>query len=84
MADWIPVREALRRFGLSRATLYRLIGRGTIARAKRAGDTRVYINVADLKRATTLRLVPRGEARPSPAKRRSDRRYARKLRTDSL
>ncbi len=56
--DWITVRDALARFRISRATLYRLIGTGQVARAKRVGDVQAYVSVPDLKRATGLRLRP--------------------------
>lgn len=66
MSDWIPVSEATRKFGLSRATLYRLIAEGRVKRAKRAGDVRAYLSSADLKEATTLRPTEplRGPRRP--------------------
>lgn len=66
MSDWIPVSEATRKFGLSRATLYRLVAEGRVKRAKRAGDIRAYLSWADLKEATTLRPTePRsGPRRP--------------------
>lgn len=57
VTDWIDVPEATRRFGLSRATLYRLIAEGRVRRAKRAGDVRAYVSSSDLKEATTLRPV---------------------------
>ncbi len=68
MSDWIPVSEATHRFGLSRATLYRLIAEGRVKRAKRAGDVRAYVSSADLKEATTLR--PRQATRGSRGRRR--------------
>jgi predicted DNA-binding transcriptional regulator AlpA len=57
MSDWIPVNEATRKFGLSRATLYRLIAEGRVKRAKRAGDIRAYVSSGDLREATTLKVV---------------------------
>ena len=64
--DWITVRNALVRFRISRATLYRLIGTGQVARAKRVGDVQAYVSVPDLKRATALQV------RPPTAKTESD------------
>ena len=52
---WIRVEEALRRSGVSRATLYRLISSGQVTRAKRAGDARAYVKTSDLDRALKLR-----------------------------
>lgn len=57
MSDWIPVNEATRKFGLSRATLYRLIAEGRVKRAKRAGDIHAYVSAGDLREATTLKVV---------------------------
>jgi len=54
MADWVKVDEALRRFQISRATLYRLISRGAVTRVRRAGDAHVYVSQSDLQRATSL------------------------------
>lgn len=65
MTAWLTVEEALRRFGMSRATLYRLISVGKVARAKRAGDVRAYVSLDDLKRVTALQ--------PTPARRKSER-----------
>ncbi len=66
MSDWLSVYDATRRFGLSRATLYRLISEGRVTRAKRAGDIRAYVSADDLKEATTLRPTPpRSRARRS-------------------
>ena len=75
MSDWIPVSEATRRFGLSRATVYRLIAEGRVKRAKRAGDIRAYVSSVDLKEATTLKPVdaPSGPQRAA-RKRGHDRR----------
>ncbi len=56
--DWVTVADAIRQFRISRATLYRLIAAGRVARAKRAGDARAYVSARDLKRATTLRVSP--------------------------
>lgn len=57
MSDWIPVSEATHRYGLSRATLYRLIAEGRVKRAKRAGDARAYVSSADLKEATAFTVI---------------------------
>ncbi len=68
MSDWLTIAEALRRSGLSRATLYRLIADGKLRRAKRAGDIRAYVSARDLKRVTTLRETPpRRSASPGNA-----------------
>jgi len=61
MGDWIDVREAMRRSGLSRATLYRLIAAGKVRRAKRSGDLKAYVSASDLKDATSFRVVEPGE-----------------------
>jgi len=64
--NWLTVRAALRQFGLSRATLYRLIAAGKVARARRAGDPEAYVSIRDLKRVTALRV-------------RSPKRYAARV-----
>lgn len=69
MSDWIAVSEATRRYGLSRATLYRLIAEGRVKRAKRAGDVRAYVSSADLRAATTLTVVE-PSAKPRIARRK--------------
>ncbi|HEX4744531.1 MAG TPA: helix-turn-helix domain-containing protein [Candidatus Limnocylindria bacterium] len=61
MKDWVTIDEAVRRSGMSRATLYRLIAAGRVTRAKRAGDARAYVKLSDLERARALRPTP---ARP--------------------
>ncbi|MHB8631888.1 MAG: helix-turn-helix domain-containing protein [Candidatus Limnocylindria bacterium] len=53
---WVTIREARERFGISRATIYRLIDSGQVARARRAGDIEAYVKVRDLQRATTLQV----------------------------
>jgi len=57
MSDWIPVQDATVRYGVSRATLYRLISEGRVRRGRRAGDARSYVSSMDLKNATTIRAV---------------------------
>lgn len=75
MSDWIPVNEATRKFGLSRATLYRLIAEGRVKRAKRAGDIHAYVSAGDLREATTLKVV---EPETAPVTEQSDRRRRRR------
>ena len=74
MSDWIPLEDATRRYGLSRATLYRLIGEGQVARGKRAGDKRAYVSSADVKKATTIRVLAPGGSSRRRAKTRARRR----------
>ena len=73
MSDWLPVDEAKKKFGLSRATIYRLIAEGRVQRAKRAGDVRAYVNATDLRDATTLKVTdpvaPRAPARKAARRR---------------
>lgn len=72
MSDWVPVSEATRRYGLSRATVYRLIAEGRVKRAKRAGDVRAYVSAADLKEATTLRPTPQSSGPERVARKRAE------------
>ena len=65
MKGWITVDEALRRSGVSRATLYRLIASGRVTRAKRAGDARAYVKLSELQHALTLRPTPPRSRRTS-------------------
>lgn len=74
VSDWIPVDEAARRYGLSRATLYRLISEGRVTRGKRAGDSRAYLSSADLKEATTIRAIEPTSRSVRASKRRPLRR----------
>ena len=74
MSDWLPIQDATRRYGLSRATVYRLISEGRVTRGKRAGDSRAYVSSADLKEATTIRARELVGRRGRPATPRSRRR----------
>jgi len=74
MSDWIPVRDATRRYGVSRATLYRLISEGRVKRGKRAGDVRAYVSSMDLRDATKIHLVsPKARSASAPKDRRRER-----------
>ena len=74
MSDWIPVQDATERYGMSRATLYRLISEGRVRRGKRAGDVRSYVSSTDLKKATTIRAVVPNDRPLRPSARRLRRR----------
>jgi len=74
MSDWIPVQDATARYGVSRATLYRLISEGRVRRGRRAGDARSYVSSLDLKNATTIRAVGTAVRGPRRSPRRSTRR----------
>jgi len=73
MSDWVPLEDASRRYGISRATLYRLIAEGRVKRGKRVGDRRSYVSSADVKGLTSIRAVG-PTVRPTPASRRRPRR----------
>lgn len=78
MKDWITIDETLRRFGLSRATLYRLIASRKVTRAKRAGDVRAYVSAAEVRQATSLRPTPpvRKKGEQLSSRRAGERRRA--------
>ena len=52
----LPVRRALRRFRLSRATLCWLLT-AVMSSARDRSETRIYVNVSDLRCATSLRVI---------------------------
>ena len=66
-ADWLALPDAIVEFGLSRATLYRLIAAGEVGTGKRVGSRATYIRRTDLDRATRVR--------PSPSKTRARARH---------
>jgi predicted DNA-binding transcriptional regulator AlpA len=75
MSDWLPIDEATRRYGVSRATLYRLIAEGRVQHGRRAGDRRAFVSSADIKEVTTIRpIVPK--LQKAPAAKRRPRRTA--------
>lgn len=73
VSDWVPLEEATRRYGVSRATLYRLIAEGSVRRGKRAGDKRAFVSSADVKEVTTIRAIA-PKARPPATPKRRPRR----------
>jgi excisionase family DNA binding protein len=62
LPDLITVREATQEFGLSRATLYRLLREGRLRRYGRQlgqgkGGPKTYVDRAEVKRLLRVRVV---------------------------
>ncbi len=57
--EFLTIRDAAGRYGISRRTLYRLVAAGRLVRFRRPGDARTYLRVAQLD--DELRLRPMGE-----------------------
>jgi excisionase family DNA binding protein len=58
LADLISIPEAASEFGLSRATLYRLLRQDKLRRYRRAaGRLRTYVDRAEVRRLTKVRPV---------------------------
>jgi excisionase family DNA binding protein len=60
LPELITVPEAQEEFGLSRATLYRLLRDGKLRRYQRAaGRRKTYVDRAEVKRLVQIRVVKR-------------------------
>jgi predicted DNA-binding transcriptional regulator AlpA len=55
--DLIPVDDAVRLYGLSRSTIFRLFKAG-LSRYRRPGDRKTYVSRKQLEEMTSFREVP--------------------------
>lgn len=58
-ADLIAVQDAVKEFGLSRDTIYRIIRESDLPLFKRRGDRRSYLRRVEIEQALAFRAKPR-------------------------